>query len=89
MPTLSPVTDAVVLLIQLPAGITRESSRMKRSQSKRVWAAAVTAVRRCSLIEAKSVKEPSCLVRLSAASASWRAVSALLLLSFTELVVIT
>ena len=60
-PALSPATEAFVVWTQLPAGITRESSRMKRSQSKRVCAAAVTEARRCSLIEAKSVKAPSCL----------------------------
>ena len=44
---------ALVVWIQLLAGITRASSRMKRSQSKRVCAAAITEVSRCSLIEAK------------------------------------
>ena len=48
-------TDACVVWSQLPLGMTRESSRMRRSQSKRVWAAVTTAARRCSLIEAKSV----------------------------------
>ena len=43
---------------QLPLGITRESSRISRSQSKRVSATPLTDARRVSLIWEKFVNDP-------------------------------
>ena len=64
-------------LSQLPSGITRESSRMKRSQSKRVCGGRRRRLPGASsLMEAKSVKSPSCLAWPRAASASGAAAAA-------------
>src|SRR3954447_8903601 len=59
--SISSATLASVVWTQLSSGITRESSRMKRSQSKRVSAAPMTDASRCSLMPEKSVKASSCL----------------------------
>ncbi len=76
MPVASPTVEASAVWTQLRAGMIRASSRMKRSQSKRVSAISLTLSRRCSLIVAKSVKASfraaccsSCVAFASAAAA--------------------
>ena len=51
----SPVTDASADCSQLPSGMTRASSRMKRSQSNRLAATSATDWVRVTAIWAKSV----------------------------------
>ena len=49
LPVTFPVTEASVCWIQLPDGMTRDSSRIRRSQSKRVSATVLTEATRASL----------------------------------------
>ena len=51
----SPLTEASVACSQLPSGITCETSRISRSQSKRVWATPATEASRCWATSAKLV----------------------------------
>ena len=81
----SPVVDASAVWIQLRAGMMRASSRMKRSQSKRVEAIELTLRRRWSLIVAKSVKAFFCAACASSAVAFASAEAASLVFEVTWL----
>jgi len=79
----SPVVEASAVWIQLPSGMTRASSRIRRSQSKRVSATPATVARRTSLIAAKSTKAACSPAWASRAAALALSALAWLLLSLT------